>query len=121
VKILERERQIIRERAVVVNDAEDFPAGAMAREFSLAESANGIETECTAGDVDLAYDALSNPVLPLDRRTGDIRHFTDKFMTWCATERVIPPEYFEVGIANAGETDTNESPAGPKFWNRLTS
>jgi hypothetical protein len=121
VKVFERERQIIRERAIVVNDAEDFPARAMPRESSLAEFANGMETESTAADVDLANDALSNPPLLFYRRTGDVDHLTDKFMTRCAGKRVIPAEYFHVGMANARETNSNQSPAGPKLCNWPTS
>ena len=59
MKISQRERQIFRERSVVVDDAENPTPGAVWYELLPAISANGMKTEITAADIDLAGDALA--------------------------------------------------------------
>ena len=45
-------------------------------------------------------------------RAAHIYHFSDEFVAWRSAKIVVAAEDFDVGVADAGEADADQSPAG---------
>jgi hypothetical protein len=52
-------------------------------------------------------------------RAANIHHFADEFVAGRSAKIVVAAEDFDVGVADAGEADAYESPAGAEGWQWL--
>ena len=119
VKIFERQRQVLGEGTVVVDDAEDGAPGTVGFEPTPAEFADRTITVGGARDVDFAGDAVADPAGSLGfREAQDLGHFADEFVARSATKRVVAAQDFHIGVADSGKTDAHSRPAAPQPWKR---
>jgi hypothetical protein len=69
-----------------------------------------------ARDVDLPGYAPPNPTRSFARGyTAHVNDFTDKFVARGAAKRMVSAENFYVGVADSGEADPDQRPAGPQL------
>ena len=75
-----------------------------------------MKTEITAADIDLAGDALAKPAFLLGRRACYFHHRADEFVAGYAAKVVVATEDFDVRIADAGQANADQCPAGAQRW-----
>jgi hypothetical protein len=84
---------------------------------AAAKFAEWAESESGAGDINFAGDAAAWPAfLFMAWRAAHIHHFSDEFVAGRSAKIVVAAEDFDVGVADAGEADADESPAGAEGW-----
>jgi hypothetical protein len=122
MKILNRQRQIFGEGAVVIHDAEDGAAGAVSFEASAAECADRSIVVCGTGDIDVAGDAFAEAFgFFFCGDAIDVGDFADKFVPGNSAKGVIAAQNLDVGVTDACQENADERPAGAELRERLVS
>jgi hypothetical protein len=75
------------------------------------------DPQARARQIDFADDAPPNPAAIL--RACDADDFAHKFVAERAVKIVIAAQNFDVGVADARETNAHERPAWPQSWQRF--
>src|SRR5579875_2526892 len=105
--IFDRKHQVVGKGTIAIANAERCTVGAVRQETLLAIPTIWTTASC----VDLANDTLPQKVvIPLAGLfSKNVFNDADKFMSQDAGEAQVPPNDFQVCIANACERDTNQS------------
>jgi hypothetical protein len=122
MEIFERQRQIFGERTVVIHDAKDGAARTMSFEATAAKCADRPIVVRGTGNVDFAGNAFAEPFrfffCGKAINGGD---FADEFVAGNSAKGVIAAKDLHVGVADAGEENAHERPAGTELRERLVS
>jgi len=90
------------------------------RKTPFAIDADGAKGQSVAGDIDFTNDAFAQPAFLFVRANAcNVLHFSDKFMSRSAAKIVVAAQDFDVGVADAGETNADKRPAAPQIGNGL--
>jgi hypothetical protein len=115
MQILQWQRQVLRESAVMHDNTEHSPSRAMCLEPSPAKRAQRTITVGRARHIDLAHHASREPPSPLPRgHTTNLHNFADKFVSWRPAKIVIATQNLHVGIANPCQPYAHQRPSIPQ-------
>jgi hypothetical protein len=120
VQILQWQRQIFREGAVMRDDAQHGSARTVRLEPAPAKSAQRSIPVSRTRHIDLAHDTSAKPAITFPRRNAaNLHNFADKFVPGSAAKSVIPAKNLNVGIANPRQPHPHECPPFPQFRQRF--
>src|SRR5262249_35799609 len=112
MQIFERQSEVLRKSTVMIHDAEHLAASAVADESPPAKLAKSIKAQSAATDIDLANHPLAQPAFLLGKRSRHLCDFTDKLVARRAEKVVIAAQNLDIRVANAGQANADERPAG---------
>jgi hypothetical protein len=103
----------------MAEDTEHRAARAMRFETTFAESADGMNSTGSAGDIDFADHTAADPQVFPCAGASDFRDLSDKFVSRSAPKTVVTTENFDIGLADACKANSYSRPAWAQTRQRL--